>query len=59
MLKYFSTGYLVGTGKTQAVEDRNKDVCWDKETQEVGAAQEPVLRPVGIDFSRCSQDGYG
>lgn len=42
----------------QSVEHRNKNVCWYQETQNIRAANEPVLRAIGIDFSRRANDGH-
>lgn len=32
---------------------------WDEQAQEVGAAQEPVLRPKRVHLRRSAQDGHG
>lgn len=55
----WSPAYLVRAGKAQPVEDGYEDVSRDEKAQEVGAAQEPVLRPKGVDFGRRPQNGHG
>lgn len=53
-------GYLnlIGAGQAKSVEDWDENVSWDEQAQEVGAAQEPVLRPKGVHFRRRPQDGH-
>lgn len=51
--------YLIGAGQPQSVEDWYKHMSWYEQAQEVGAAQEPVLGPKGVDLRRSAQDGHG
>lgn len=51
--------YLVGAGQPQSVEDGDENVCWDEQAQEIGAAEEPILGPKGVDLWRRTQDGHG
>lgn len=42
----------------QSVEHRNENVCWYQETQNIRAANEPILCAIGVDFSRRANDGH-
>lgn len=53
------TWHLVGAGQPQPVQHRNENMSRNEEAQDVGAADEPVLRPVGVDLRRDADDGHG
>lgn len=50
--------YLIGTGQPKPVEDRYEHMSRDEQTQEIGAAQEPVLCSKCIHFRWSAQDGH-
>lgn len=50
---------LVGAGQPQSVEHRYEDMSRDEQAQKVGAAQEPVLCPKGVDLRGSAEDGHG
>lgn len=56
---WFWWTYLVGARQPQSVEDRDEDMCWDEQAQEIGAAEEPVLGSKRVDLWWCPQDGHG
>lgn len=53
------TAHLVGTGQVEPVQQRDENVRWDEEPEDVSAADEPVLRAVGVDLSWNADDGHG
>lgn len=50
--------YLICTGKSQAIEDWDEDMSWDKKAQKIGATKEPVFSPKAIDFSGDTKNGH-
>lgn len=50
--------YLICAAKTEPIENRYENVCRNKQAQEVGAAQEPVLRPMCVNLRWSSQNGH-
>lgn len=50
--------YLIGTGEPQSVQHWDENMGWNKEAQDVGTANEPVLSAVSVDFRRYAYDGH-
>lgn len=50
--------YLVGAAKAEPIENWYENVCRDEQAQEVGAAQEPVLRAMCVNLRWSTQNGH-
>lgn len=53
-----SSTYLICTGKSQAIEDWDEDMSWDKKPQKIGATKEPVFSPKAIYFRGDAKNGH-
>lgn len=50
--------YLIGTGESQSVQQRNENISWNEEAQNVSTSHEPILSPISVDFCWHAYDGH-
>lgn len=54
-----ASSYLISAGEPQPVQYWNENMGGNEEAQDVGAADEPVLSAVSVDFCRHPDDRHG
>lgn len=50
--------YLIGTWESQSVQQRNENISWNEEAQNVSKSHEPILSPISVDFCWHAYDGH-